>query len=277
MGWLLRQFFKLWVRAAVQPAEAPEALTAPRVPVCYVLETRFAGGPRRAVQCHSQGRVAVSRKAFQQSASGRASLVLRRGPPPPLLGCHDRASSAAAPAGAGRSLARRFGARRHAGADRGVLGSRAAERGLVAAPAVRRELGADFAREQVLRRTGQRPQRHGRDGRAQVACARCSTPRRRTTRRGALRAFCAAACAVSAPSASARIFRIDAPSWPASCARVRCAPWSRRRRARSTATSGPDCCRRASTPSRSPLTTRTRSCRSPKSCSGACGTASTTA
>ena len=28
MGWLLRQFFKLWVRAAVQPAEAPEALTA---------------------------------------------------------------------------------------------------------------------------------------------------------------------------------------------------------------------------------------------------------
>ncbi len=39
MGWLLRQFFKLWVRAAVQPAEAPDALTTPRVPVCYVLET----------------------------------------------------------------------------------------------------------------------------------------------------------------------------------------------------------------------------------------------
>jgi len=39
MGWLLRRFFKLWVRAAVQPAEAPEALTSPRVPVCYVLET----------------------------------------------------------------------------------------------------------------------------------------------------------------------------------------------------------------------------------------------
>jgi glycerol-3-phosphate O-acyltransferase len=38
MGWLLRRFFKLWVRAAVQPAAAPEALTAPRVPVCYVLE-----------------------------------------------------------------------------------------------------------------------------------------------------------------------------------------------------------------------------------------------
>src|SRR5262245_57234335 len=39
MGWLLRQFFKLWVRAAVQPAEAPPALTSPSVPVCYELET----------------------------------------------------------------------------------------------------------------------------------------------------------------------------------------------------------------------------------------------
>ena len=39
MGWLLRRFFKLWVRAAVQPIELPAALTAPRVPVCYVLET----------------------------------------------------------------------------------------------------------------------------------------------------------------------------------------------------------------------------------------------
>ena len=38
MSWFLRRFFKLWVRAAVQPAEAPPALTAPRVPVCYVLE-----------------------------------------------------------------------------------------------------------------------------------------------------------------------------------------------------------------------------------------------
>jgi glycerol-3-phosphate O-acyltransferase len=38
MSWLLRRFFRLWVRAAVQPADAPEALTTPRVPVCYVLE-----------------------------------------------------------------------------------------------------------------------------------------------------------------------------------------------------------------------------------------------
>jgi len=47
---LLRQFFKLWVRAAVQPAEAPETLTAPRVPVCYVLETDSMAD--RAVLCN---------------------------------------------------------------------------------------------------------------------------------------------------------------------------------------------------------------------------------
>ncbi len=39
MSWLLRRFLKLWVRAAVQPAEAPPALIEPRVPVSYVLES----------------------------------------------------------------------------------------------------------------------------------------------------------------------------------------------------------------------------------------------
>jgi glycerol-3-phosphate O-acyltransferase len=38
MGWLLRRFFRLWVRAAVQPAEAPASLTSPTLPVCYVLD-----------------------------------------------------------------------------------------------------------------------------------------------------------------------------------------------------------------------------------------------
>jgi glycerol-3-phosphate O-acyltransferase len=37
-GWLLRRFFRLWVRSAVQPSEPPPLLTAPTVPVCYVLE-----------------------------------------------------------------------------------------------------------------------------------------------------------------------------------------------------------------------------------------------
>lgn len=38
MGWLLRRFFRLWVKAAVQPAEAPASLTSPTLPVCYVLD-----------------------------------------------------------------------------------------------------------------------------------------------------------------------------------------------------------------------------------------------
>ena len=38
MSWLLRSFFRLWVRAAVQPAEAPPSLIAPTTPVCYVLD-----------------------------------------------------------------------------------------------------------------------------------------------------------------------------------------------------------------------------------------------
>jgi glycerol-3-phosphate O-acyltransferase len=38
MGWLLRRFFRLWVRAAVQPAEAPVSLRTPNLPVCYVLD-----------------------------------------------------------------------------------------------------------------------------------------------------------------------------------------------------------------------------------------------
>ncbi len=37
-GWLLRRFFRLWVRTAVQPSEPPPALASPKVPVCYVLE-----------------------------------------------------------------------------------------------------------------------------------------------------------------------------------------------------------------------------------------------
>jgi len=57
MGWLLRQFFKLWVRAAVQPAEAPEALTAPRVPVCYVLETDSIAD--LAVLCNVTGKAGL--------------------------------------------------------------------------------------------------------------------------------------------------------------------------------------------------------------------------
>ena len=185
MGWLLRRFFKLWVRAAVQPAEAPPSLTAPRVPVCYVLERDSVADLAVLCNVDQQGEAALSREALEQPARRRAPLLFRRRPPAPLLGRHADAPAAAVPAGAGRGAERRFRARRAAGAHRGVLGPRAAERGLVAAPAVRRELGADDARAQVLLGARQRPQRHGGDGRAASACARCSTPRRPTTRRGA--------------------------------------------------------------------------------------------
>ena len=38
MGWLLRRFFRLWVRAAVKLVETPPSLASPTIPVCYVLE-----------------------------------------------------------------------------------------------------------------------------------------------------------------------------------------------------------------------------------------------
>jgi len=38
MGWLLRRFFRLWVRATVQPSEPPSGLATPDRPVCYVLD-----------------------------------------------------------------------------------------------------------------------------------------------------------------------------------------------------------------------------------------------
>jgi glycerol-3-phosphate O-acyltransferase len=40
VSWLLRRFFRLWVRAAVQPPEAPPSLAAPTTPVCYVLDRK---------------------------------------------------------------------------------------------------------------------------------------------------------------------------------------------------------------------------------------------
>ena len=147
---------------------------------------RFDGRSRRAVQCHR----ARQGLPYPEKRSGSLPVEQRRsyfdvGRRRRFWDATHLAPPAAVPAGAGRGVARRFGARRAAGADRGVLGPRAAEGRLVAATAVRRELGADLARAQVLRGAGQRPQRHGGDGRAHHRCARCSMPRRRTTRRGA--------------------------------------------------------------------------------------------
>ncbi|HEY6125157.1 MAG TPA: hypothetical protein VIV63_10930, partial [Steroidobacteraceae bacterium] len=57
MSWLLRRFLKLWVRAAVQPADAPSSLTDPRGPVCYVLESDSMAD--RAVLCNVATRLGL--------------------------------------------------------------------------------------------------------------------------------------------------------------------------------------------------------------------------
>src|SRR3954470_16288137 len=57
MGWLLRRFLNLLVRAAGEPAEAPSALTDPRVPVCYVLETDSMAD--LAVLCNVTGKAGL--------------------------------------------------------------------------------------------------------------------------------------------------------------------------------------------------------------------------
>src|SRR3982750_2093784 len=73
MGWLLRRFFRLWVRAAVQPADAPDALTAPRVPVCYVLERKSRAD--LAVLCNVTSRRALP---YPEKRSGNLPIEERR-------------------------------------------------------------------------------------------------------------------------------------------------------------------------------------------------------
>ncbi len=73
MGWLLRRFFRLWVRAAVQPADAPRSLTAPIVPVCYVLERHSIAD--LAVLCN----VAEKRRLpYPEKRSGSLPVEQRR-------------------------------------------------------------------------------------------------------------------------------------------------------------------------------------------------------
>jgi glycerol-3-phosphate O-acyltransferase len=73
MSWLLRRFFRLWVRAAVQPAEAPTALTAPTTPVCYVLDRESRAD--LAVLCN----VAAAKKLpYPEKRSGSLPIEQRR-------------------------------------------------------------------------------------------------------------------------------------------------------------------------------------------------------
>jgi glycerol-3-phosphate O-acyltransferase len=73
MSWLLRRFFRLWVRAAVQPAEAPASLAAPVVPVCYVLDRKSRAD--LAVLCN----VAAAQKLpYPEKRSGSLPVEQRR-------------------------------------------------------------------------------------------------------------------------------------------------------------------------------------------------------
>ncbi|HEU5136020.1 MAG TPA: glycerol-3-phosphate 1-O-acyltransferase PlsB [Steroidobacteraceae bacterium] len=73
MSWLLRRFLKLWVRAAVQPAEAPPALVEPRVPVCYVLESNSMAD--LAVLCNVTSRAGLP---YPEKRSGSLPVEERR-------------------------------------------------------------------------------------------------------------------------------------------------------------------------------------------------------
>ncbi|HTU67840.1 MAG TPA: glycerol-3-phosphate 1-O-acyltransferase PlsB [Steroidobacteraceae bacterium] len=73
MGWLLRRFFRLWVRAAVQPAEAPPALIAPNTPVCYVFDRKSRAD--LAVLCNVTGKL---RLPYPEKRSGSLPVEQRR-------------------------------------------------------------------------------------------------------------------------------------------------------------------------------------------------------
>jgi len=73
MGWLQRRFFKLWVRAAVQPPEPPPSLITPAAPVCYVLERNSSAD--LAVLCNVTERLKLT---FPEKRSGSLPVEQRR-------------------------------------------------------------------------------------------------------------------------------------------------------------------------------------------------------
>src|SRR3954468_22586800 len=72
-GWLLRRFFRLWVRTAVQPSEPPPPLTSPTVPVCYVLERDSRAD--LAVLCNATERLHLP---YPEKRSGNLPIEERR-------------------------------------------------------------------------------------------------------------------------------------------------------------------------------------------------------
>jgi len=72
-GWLLRRFFRLWVRAAVQPSELPPSLTGSGIPVCYVLERDSSAD--LAVLCNVADRLKLP---YPEKRSGSLPVEQRR-------------------------------------------------------------------------------------------------------------------------------------------------------------------------------------------------------
>ena len=72
-GWLLRRFFKLWVRSAVQPSEPPPLLASPTVPICYVLERESRAD--LAVLCNVAERLHLP---YPEKRSGSLPIEERR-------------------------------------------------------------------------------------------------------------------------------------------------------------------------------------------------------
>src|SRR5262245_7817457 len=100
-------------RTAVRAAAVADRLRRARV-LCA--RTGFAGRSRRAVQCDRAAAAAVPGETRVRPTRGTAPFLLRRRPAAALLGCHALAPASSAPAGAVRNTARRFRARRAAGA-----------------------------------------------------------------------------------------------------------------------------------------------------------------
>jgi len=73
MGWLLRRFFRLWVRSAVQPAEPPASLVDSAIPVCYVLER--ASVADMAVLCNVTAKL---RLTYPEKRSANLPVEQRR-------------------------------------------------------------------------------------------------------------------------------------------------------------------------------------------------------
>jgi glycerol-3-phosphate O-acyltransferase len=108
MGWLLRRFFKLWVRAAVQPAEAPPSLTRADKSVCYVFDRDSTAD--LAVLCNVTTRMNLPwpepRRSYFDVGRRRRfwdASVTRR-PPPYLLELVEEMRAAPAGADASRDV-----------------------------------------------------------------------------------------------------------------------------------------------------------------------------